>query len=170
MVSVTFSSLFYGSVNASSMVLLSHDSKINTVPLVLTLRTFPCASMNVFLFRPGITYCAISRGLLGIIPSSAYWPLGSRIPLLPIRALPALSQTSESSGKLVWCGCHSCWPPPWEHLSFLLPSLTFPKVASDPHAMTCLLSFQWSLFSCLCCLPVKPGSLNPAGGHPTASC
>ena len=113
---------------------------------------------------------AISRGLLGIIPSSALWPLGSHISLLPIRALPALSQTSESSGKLVWCGCHSCRPPPWEHHSFLLLSLTFPKVASGPHAMTCLLPFQWSLFSCLCYLPVKPGSLHLAGGHPTASC
>ena len=57
-ISITFSSLFHSSINASSMVLLSHDGKINTVPL-LTLRMLPCAFMDVFLFKPCIAYCCL---------------------------------------------------------------------------------------------------------------
>ena len=216
------------------MVFLSHDGKINTVPLLLTLRMLPCAFMNVFLFRPGITYCCLSQSKEGeffsniICLCQSMWtpnihaPISSLVmeptprecykfsagahagdeqngdischPVLMLSQFLTCNQqgavrdhslicplatgelhpssahqgpaSSEQDLRVIWL-IRVVWLP-------LLLATTmvasFPKAASDPHAMTCLLPFQWALFSRLCCLTVKPGSLHPAGGHPTASC
>ena len=55
-ISVAFSSLLHSSIDASGMVLLSHDCIVNAMPL-LTLRMLPCTLMDVFLIKPVIAYC-----------------------------------------------------------------------------------------------------------------
>ena len=57
-ISVAFSSSLHSSINASGMVLLSHDCTVNTMSL-LTLWMLPHTFMDVFLFKPGIAYCCL---------------------------------------------------------------------------------------------------------------
>ena len=49
----------------------------------------------------------ISRGALGMVPSSALWPFGNHVPRPFVGALPAPNQASGLPGKPVWCGCPS---------------------------------------------------------------
>ena len=106
---------------------------------------------------------AVGRGPLGIVPSSALRPLGSRVPPPPVGALPAPNQALRSPGRPLWCCCHSCWSLSRTVYSFPRPSLTFPAGVDDLRATTSLPPYRGSSSSLVRSppLPTRQTWLSP---------